>query len=249
MRILIKLNALEYSEASTSAFDRKYHHKLQGFIYSLLKDTRYSELHNKKGYKFFCFSNLFPIGSTKKGDIKQFLISSPNKDLIKVLKEKLTSLTQVRIGSINFKINSITKIEPKIPSRVKLITGTPIVIRIPKQNYSKYNIKPNNYEYIYWKPKYLFNAFIKQLEDNLFKKYNDFYNTTIKDFPIFEHFIFKKDVCNHIILHKKEVKVFGSNWEFIFDYLDKESRKLLQFGLETGFGEFNSLGFGFINKV
>ncbi|HID27706.1 MAG TPA: hypothetical protein EYP22_07820 [Methanosarcinales archaeon] len=36
---------------------------------------------------------------------------------------------------------------------------------------------------------------------------------------------------------------------FYINRFNKESRKLLQFGLETGFGEFNSLGFGFINKV
>lgn len=43
------------------------------------------------------------------------------------------------------------------------------------------------------------------------------------------------------------VKVFGSIWEFMFGYLNSGRRKIIQFGLDCGFGELNSMGFGFIN--
>lgn len=45
------------------------------------------------------------------------------------------------------------------------------------------------------------------------------------------------------------VKVSGSIWEFSFGYLDGEKREVLQFGLDAGFGELNSMGFGFMNLL
>ncbi|PKP59881.1 MAG: hypothetical protein CVT89_00760 [Candidatus Altiarchaeales archaeon HGW-Altiarchaeales-2] len=44
-----------------------------------------------------------------------------------------------------------------------------------------------------------------------------------------------------------EHKVFGSVWEFNFNHLNDSQRRILEFGLDTGFGEMNSLGFGFMN--
>ena len=85
------------------------------------------------------------------------------------------------------------------------------------------------------------------MESNLFKKYNLFHNTKTEEFPIFEKFIFKKSVVNHVIKNGREHRVFGSLWEFNFNYLSNEQRKILNFGLDAGFGELNSLGFGFMN--
>ncbi|MEM5813402.1 MAG: CRISPR-associated endoribonuclease Cas6, partial [Candidatus Aenigmatarchaeota archaeon] len=73
MRILLKLISEKNCE-----YDLKYFHKLQGFIYSLLKETPYSFLHDKKQYKYFCFSNIFPIGEIKISDIRNLIISSPD---------------------------------------------------------------------------------------------------------------------------------------------------------------------------
>jgi CRISPR/Cas system endoribonuclease Cas6 (RAMP superfamily) len=45
------------------------------------------------------------------------------------------------------------------------------------------------------------------------------------------------------------VKFSGSIWEFSFSHLDWKKREVLRFGLDAGFGEENSLGFGFMNKT
>jgi CRISPR-associated endoribonuclease Cas6 len=50
------------------------------------------------------------------------------------------------------------------------------------------------------------------------------------------------------VLGGKEVKVLGSIWEFSFSYLDGKKREVLQFGLDCGFGEENSLGVGFYER-
>ena len=50
MRILINLRA-----AKNQGYESVYHHKLQGFVYGLLRDSGFGGLHDKRGYKFFCF--------------------------------------------------------------------------------------------------------------------------------------------------------------------------------------------------
>jgi len=249
MRLLLKLRATK-----DQAYDIRYHHKLQGFIYSLLNGTPYLKLHDKRGYKFFCFSNIFPPEDVKAGTTRNLIISSPDSGMINAIEKNLGKLREegepINVGEMSFKVDSISRLEPKIKSSCTLITGTPVVIRISRENYEKYGIKPpNDYDYVYWKKRYSFEAFIKQLEDNLFKKYNEFYGVALEKIPLFEQFMFKKQVCNHVELGGKEVKVVGSIWEFPFSHLNKDQRRILHFGFECGFGELNSLGFGFMNVV
>jgi CRISPR-associated endoribonuclease Cas6 len=124
------------------------------------------------------------------------------------------------------------------------------VLRIPKEKFERYGIAPPmDYDYVYWRKQWPFEPFVKQLEENLFKKYREFYGREIGEFPLFEQFMFKKEICNHVVLRGTEVKMFGSIWEFSFSYLDGKKREVLQFGLDAGFGEENSLGFGFMNVV
>ena len=185
-----------------------------------------------------------------KGNARHLLISSPDANLISVLRDRLSRLNSANVGEMSFSIEGVSVLTPRTGRSCTLITGTPIVVRIPRANYAKYGIKPpKEYPYIYWRKQYPFNAFIKQLEDNLFKKYNMFHNSSIEPFPLFEQFILQKQVCNHIIIKGREVKVFGSLWKFIFNNLYKERKRIMQFGLCAGFGELNSLGFGFMNMM
>ncbi|MFH7881000.1 MAG: CRISPR-associated endoribonuclease Cas6 [Candidatus Aenigmatarchaeota archaeon] len=250
MRILLKLISEKNCE-----YDLKYFHKLQGFIYSLLKETPYSFLHDKKQYKYFCFSNIFPIGEIKINDIRNLIISSPDILFINFLLNKLKEMKEekrnVNIGEMSFKIEDIKLIKTKLGRNCRLVSATPIVIRIPEKNYEKYGI-PKEFRkkrYVYWRSIFSFEAFVKQLEENLFKKYSEFYKTNIERFSLFEQFKFKKEVCNHVIIKGKEYKVIGSIWEFMFSYLDKEQKNILEFGVDCGFGERNSFGFGFINVM
>ncbi|MFZ8830420.1 MAG: CRISPR-associated endoribonuclease Cas6 [Candidatus Aenigmatarchaeota archaeon] len=64
---------------------------------------------------------------------------------------------------------------------------------------------------------------------------------------IFEIFKFRKEVAIPLIINVKEQIVIGSTWSFHFTYLTKEQKEILEFGIDCGFGERNSLGFGFVN--
>ena len=247
MRVLVELKA-----KANCVYDLMYHHKLQGFLYDLLRGSAYSDLHDKRGYKFFCFSNIFPSVDMHEGEMRRFLVSSPDEGLIGVVACGLGKLQhgkeRVNIGRWSFSVESISVLEPKIGYSCVLAAGTPIVVRIPKANYARYGIvPPQDYEYVYWRKQYPFEAFVRQIEDNLFKKYNQFYGTQLETFTIFEQFVFQKQVCNHLVIDGRESKIFGSIWRFTFNYLYKDKQKLLQFALDAGLGELNSIGYGFTN--
>ena len=252
MRILIRL----IPEKSCSY--ESHSHKLQGFFYSLFKSTPYEVLHNKPLYKHFCFSNLFPKGDLEIGTEKMLIFSSPDKHLVRTVLEKLmekaTSKTPINIGEMRFTIKEVKLLSSRLNSpHISLITATPIIIRIPEKNYEKYKI-PNEYRkkrYIYWRPQYDFSPFIKQLEENIFKKYKEFYKKEIEEFPLFEAFKFNGMANPRIVIKGREYPLVGSYWEFHFSGLnhDRERRKILEFAMDEGFGERNTYGFGFVNRI
>ncbi|MEM3555301.1 MAG: CRISPR-associated endoribonuclease Cas6 [Candidatus Micrarchaeia archaeon] len=245
MRLLLKLKA-----AKNASYDMTYYHKAQGLIYDLLRDTPYSILHDKRGYKFFCFSNIFPIGDFKERDVRNFLISSPDSVLIKMLKERIEERKTINIGELSFIVEECKLLKIKIQNNLHLISATPIILRIPRRNYSKYNIESDK-PYVFWQPSYSFEVFVKQLEENIFKKYNEFYKSKVKEFPLFEQFVFKKSTVNHVVVDGKEQKFFGSVWEFKFYGLKYNAgrRKVLEFAIDCGVGERNTFGFGFVNVI
>jgi CRISPR-associated endoribonuclease Cas6 len=63
--------------------------------------------------------------------------------------------------------------------------------------------------------------------------------------PIIQRFMFKKQVSTRVLMNGQEQIVIGSIWEFWFG--DDAYKELLEFGIDCGFGERNSLGFGFMN--
>ncbi len=255
-RLLLELEAL-----ADCVHEERYHAKLQGFVYSLLRGTPYENVHDRPSYKNFCFSNIFPVKlkdrapeTIKKGELKKLQISSPDAGLISAFASSLAKVERFNVGDMFFALRRVRITSPKIERGSALVTRTPIIIRIPKHSYEKYGIA-SEHPYVYWRKNLSFNAFLRQLEENLIKKYQEHQGAKLDEsayLPLFQQFLFKKQVCNHLVFNEngtkiKEFRVFGSLWEFTFDYLTKEQRALLQFGLDAGFGERNSLGFGFID--
>lgn len=236
-----------------------YHYNLQGFIYNLIKNTEYAYVHDKAGFKFFCFSNLIPITSPiLRGEIRTVIISSPDRNFISVLHENMEKLDgPIKIGSMKFMINSLQKLKGKAPENgsYTMISGTPILIRIPREKYEKYDIKaPLNHKYLYWRADHPLELFISQLWDNLRRKYNEYFKTEAADsslfchidpFSIFGELIFKKQISTKLFVKNTEQTVIGTTWEFLFE--GQKYRDMIQFALDVGLGERNSMGFGFMN--
>jgi len=264
LRLLLRLRALEDSK-----YEMQYHYHLQGFIYGLLKDSKYSYLHDKGGYKFFCFSNIFPAYHIKRGDVRTLIISSPDEALIDHLFGKINGQImqrEVNVGCMQFNVGSVDKINICIPSSkpFSLITGTPIIVRIPREKYIQYDIKPKwDYEYVYWRAEYPILSFAIQLESNLIKKYISYSGYDLEprvgkekqydkesfhpSLTLFQKCTLKKQVSTKILMNGFDQTVIGSVWKF--DFEGWEDKKLVQFALDTGLGERNSLGFGFTNLI
>ena len=92
-RLLVKLRATD-----DSRYEMEYHRHVQGLIYNLLLGSAYDN-HNKQGYKFFTFSNIFPFSNMRKNDQRNLMISSPSDDFVSYTKEQLEYLQDIRIGS------------------------------------------------------------------------------------------------------------------------------------------------------
>ncbi len=79
MRILLNFNV-----EKDCVYDMLYYKKLQGFFYKLLKGSAYDELHDKRTYKYFCFSNIFPVKDFKENEVSTMIIVNNVKKSIEL---------------------------------------------------------------------------------------------------------------------------------------------------------------------
>jgi len=251
LRLLIRLRARK-----TFPYDLAYRRNLQGLIYNLIRDSAYSSLHDKQGCKYFSFSNILPPTKiVQEGSRRSLLVASPDNRFIAAIMEKLRSIIgqTLRIGEMLFSVEGFEPLEPKLPEgwdECVISAGTPIVVRIPRYRCKEYAITPTkDYAYVYWRKEYSPTAFIKQLEENLAKKYKEYSRAEVEPLSIFERLRFKKQVAVPLQVEGEETTVIGTLWDFPLGALEGLKRDILQFGLDAGLGEMNSLGFGFMNLM
>ncbi len=275
-------------------------YQIQGFIYSLLKDTEFIHLHNRKTFKYFNFSQIFPAKNEiiEDGKVYYLLISSPSKKFIQTLREKLKERihNKVKIGPVDFYLREVKSFDIKL--KFPWITATPIVLLKCKEVYlldsktkkviktcvkrleevkeismKKINLKelaanaeyvpfnqlPKEKKYItiyvrdvFYSKKVGFNFYdwLEDLKRNSLEKFNNYFNESFElEGPLFDNFIFDREVAVPIIKEQKKVIYIGTLWRKldVGRKLDKGERKFYKFLLDTGLGVRNSLGFGFVN--
>lgn len=232
IRLMIKFEPKEYIKYST--IDK---YTIQGFIYSILKeDNFFNGLHNAIGFKFFNFSNIFPISDFEKNSLKKLIISSPNVDLIKCIYNHLNDKDSFRLKNHKMEILKVTILKDNICS--KFITSTPIVLFEDNKINKYYSFKQN--------PD--FNFFFDRLKDNALKKYNAFYDGDfILDSDLFTNFEFGREVSIRVKKNDNQFIIIGSLWKNLEFDLNDYNKKFYNFLFDNGLGEKNSLGFGFIN--
>lgn len=157
---------------------------------------------------------------------------------------------------MKFTINYLEEIYPNLSnSNPTLITGTPIIIRIPKALYNKYGYESIYENFTYWRNEHPVDVFIEQLQIKLLSKYRRFHTNTYqeyhefltkhKEIKLFDTLKFKKQVSTRVFIKGFEQVIIGSQWEFGFN--NGNNKEIVQFALDAGLGERNSLGFGFMN--
>ena len=264
LRLLLKL-----VPKKSHAYVNDYHYHLQAAIYSLIREGGLPEVHEKRGYKFFCFSNIFPFGDLKQGVERNLLVSSPDHAIIESIEHaafsKIKSGQPLVMGELQFAISDVSK-----PFRINLegpeITvhsATPIVLRIPKIRYEEYGIKPKvDYDYVFWRETISLGAFVKQLRDNIAKKAKEYlegqgensseqvlYSNEEAFLPAVVSYKFIRSVAKPITVKGDRQIIIGSIWDISFRAESADLTRTLGIALDSGLGERNSLGFGFMNAA
>ena len=256
MRLLVRLNP-----ELDLPYDNDYHYHLQGLVYSLIREAGRSDVHERSGYKFFCFSNIFPYRDKfERGIEQELLISSPDLELVssvsRALHSRMGAKSPVQVGAMTFSISGIEgpfHVNMPLDSEVSVISSTPIIIRIPKWRYADYGIVSNR-PFENWRDSLPLEAFVKQLKDNMAKKFKEYHGLIAggqsggdPQFPEIVSYRYMKSVSKPITVKGEKQQVVGSIWEIQFAVEDEEGIDMLQFELDSGLGERNSLGFGFVN--
>ncbi len=232
MRLMIKIASEGYVP-----FNKINKHTIQGMLYSFLKGTKYEELHRKRGFKFFSFSDIFPANDFYPGKKKTLIVSSPNYDLINTWYNQFKRNRYLYLSDEPFKIDEVKKFS--LPLKNIFETGSPVVLYKDNTRGTYVSFKRNDD----------LRFFLSRLKENAVKKYNAFYDDEYDmEEPLFDVMQFRKEVVVKLKKDMDEFDVIGTMWKSMKKlYIDKDNRKFYKFLMDTGLGEKNSLGFGFVN--
>jgi len=237
MRLIIKILPKEIF-----AYEEINKYFIHSFIWNLLKDTEFSKFHDTNKFKFFTFSNIFPVSGFKFNEEKQFVVSSPNDYFIETVAKALRNTRYFKLGIHEFELKEFKKFSMGLKQRWE--TATPIVLYENNNTNTYYSINRN--------PD--LNFFLERLKDNALKKFNAFYNKNFGfEEPLFDRMFFKRQVATHIRKNQAEFLFLGTLWEFEIDLLrinrEKNEKKIKfdEFIMDCGLGEKNSFGFGCVN--
>ena len=232
MRLMLKFKPEKKSE-----YDSINKYTIQGFIYSLLRETAFSNYHEINGFKYFSYSNIFPISSFQIGKQKNLIISSPKEGFIRALERSLNNKDYFYLGKQHMVLDKVSLFQPKLERR--FITSTPIVLYEESHKNRYYSLKNTNE----------FSFFLERLKDNALKKYNAYYDLNYYfEGNLFDRFEFDREVAVRVKKLDKMFLVIGTLWKNL-EKFNMDDKKFYKFIMDCGLGEKNSLGFGMINTM
>ncbi len=202
--------------------------------YSMAQDEKLKELHSNTSFKHYVFGGLLPIERDRpytKGNTYHFIIRSLDESFI----TKLSKTMRQNIDNPHLLIVETDKKTIKQFFISELYSATPVVVTMPD---GKYWVKEDELMQLH-----------KQLQDNLEKKYQEFYNEPIESSQSFiQLFELKNNRLQTIQTNKTHsngsyVKFYGNKFRIVPNE-DEVSQKLAFVALACGLGEKNSFGGG-----
>ncbi len=201
----------------------------------MAQDESLKALHEKMSvFKHYNFGNFYPIEKKQiynKGDSYKFTIRSLDGKFIDILSKTLRQ----NIDNPHFLVVETHKKTIKEFFISELYSATPVIVSTSKGLYWTIDRDGDIIK------------LQKQLNDNLKKKYQSFYNDTI---DVEQNFIQLLEIKNkypqsiYIKKENKEIRFFGNKFRIV-PHEDKISQKLAFIALADGLGEKNSFGGGF----
>jgi CRISPR-associated endoribonuclease Cas6 len=185
------------------------------------------DIHQGKGYKFYVYDSLFPREEDKvykKGRIYVFKIRSIDKTLISKIAKVITKVTPIYFQIISTELKTYNQFFIN-----ELYTVTPAVLTVDNR---------------FWTRGDSIELLTRRIEDNLIKKYQDYYEETLE---LSENFIQGIEFKNYkpIGLKYKNIRLIGNKFSILVSE-DEISQKLAFTALGTGLLEKNSSnGMGF----
>ncbi len=241
MRLILRLKALNNC-SQTKENNSKFLKAMHGFIYNSIENN---ELYESNEFKPFVFSNIYPIKNQKIEEKQEYslIISSFKKEIILLIIKKLIENTTLNLGEYSFIVSSFKPVPSELINDFCLLTTETIALAYNKNN-KAITLNESKTE------------FLELLKNNLIKKFNQFNNEKIsKDFDLWDN-IELSEITNS----KKAIKLeftknqknhfftaIGSRYQINIGKINETQQKILQTAYETGIGEKNSYGFGFIN--
>lgn len=222
-----------------------YNNIVQAFIYNNIDEELSIFLHdkgyvtNRRTFKMFTYSRL--IGDCRAegknfnfGKKVELIISSPLDKFCKSVANNMLQSNNLFIGQNGIKTEQI-QINNQIVNKDEIVVKTlsPIVV------YSTF-IKPDKSKYTcYFMPKEP--DFNRLIADNLMRKHSALTNEVLE----YDVEVIPLGPVKQNITYYKETIVKGASGRFLI----KGKKKLLQMGVDAGFGSKNSQGFGCIRMI
>lgn len=254
MRLLIRLRA-----QADARFNNAAHHKLRGRLWKGLNQSEFDALHDDDQPVGVCNSQIFPWGEIEAGDERMVLVSAADSDVLQAIAEGLVADREFNVGEMAFRVEEVTAFSPDVGepgTRGTLSTGSGVLVRIPPHRLEEYGLESeSDGESLFWRDEYPMEPFQTQLENNLDRKHEQFCpeylpgpSETIGD--LFEEYELQKTYALPLtVTEGVERTVILSKWEFGYRVRDDDHRRHLNLALDTGIGERNALGLGFLNIV
>lgn len=242
---------------ANAVYDEQYHHKLRGRMWRALDGTEFESLHNENRPMGLSFSNPFPPRDLAEGDRRTLLVAAPQRDLLEVIATDLATTPELNVGEMPFDVEDVSLLAPDVGepgTRGVLETGTGVLVRIPPWRAEEYpNVETDGEHGTFWLPEHTVEPLKQQLEANLDRKHDlfcpdDLPGPSDLDGDLFDSYeLIKTFALPTTVTQGVEQTLILSKWRFGYDVRDDHHRRHLNLALDTGIGERNALGFGFLN--
>lgn len=251
MRLLVRLRA-----RADTAYDDQYHHKLRGRIWRALEGTEFDAEHDSEAPTGLCYSNPFPPYDMEEGDARTLLVSATDRGLLGAIAVDLDESRELNVGEMPFEVTDLSLLAPDVGepgTRGVLETGTGVLVRLSPRRCEEFGIETDGENPTFWRPEHTMAPFMTRVEDALDKKHDhlcpdDLPGPSDRAIDLFDSYeLIKTFALPVTVTQGVEMTYILSKWRLGYEVQDDHHRRHLNLALDTGIGDRNTLGLGFLN--
>lgn len=254
MRILTHLRS-----KTNAAYNDTYHNKVQGRMWRGMYGTPYEERHDQNRPLGVTYSNIFPCHPQEaftEGERYKIQFAAPEEDPLAYLAADLLNDPEFNVGEPSFEVNDVTALDPDVgePGTSGTIeTASGVCVRFDDDVAEEYDIDPHPSGKTFWRREHGTDPFFDAIERNLEWKHSLYHDEYLPGPAEFERRLLDgwelmKTFSVPLTVAEGVTKPYIlSKWKFDYTVCDDHHRRHLNLALDTGIGERNGLGLGFIN--